>query len=717
MLYAQCFRMDAWCDGFLDCTHGDDEIGCGDSKDFYINRVIKKFKYLYAKSRELKYNSPEVVSLLDNSDVKFKSETYAIRRPLSPPAVVEFTAQGSHKTTRFTRDKKCPQTHFQCPGGYCLPVFVLCNDINDCPGWEDEVGCDTYTCPGLYRCRGSRVCLHEQHLCDQVFQCPRHDDEVLCNTSCPQQCVCSGLSYFCSRVFHAGRFSNVRYIDARGTGMSLDDFVGNHLLIHLSLAQCLLSQVQDVYLPNLHSLDLSDNKLDVIDAGRFQSLVNLRVLFLSNNPLRSQLFTNLPTDTSLPPLQTLDLSGAALGEVDLNLFHLFMTLEVINLSFCGLDTFTGSGFPSKIRSVDIRKNPLTSFPPGFLRDAASLQKVWTDSYRVCCPQVLPEGFSLIHCQSPSDAVSSCHSLLKLAVYRVSSVVHACLAVLGSVVNFVIHVVRKKGFTRQSHGVFFVHLCLSQAVMGMYQVIIVAADLAYRGHYVWQDVRWKESAACHLAGLLYLLSTQTSMFLVCLLMLDPLLQLFFPSSQRHFTVRSARAVCVMTWLCSLSVCCSLLVTSRQGQTALCLPLLLAERQGAGHGVVFGVTVVNWVLLAWQAVSQGALFHVIQTQPLAFVTAVSACGHMDTARRYSGVARLHLLCWLPLGVVVVLTSRGMTLPGQLETILTLVMLPISPSFCSAVYYISVLRQTQRHTQRQRLLQRAEWKNVAVAAEEPR
>ncbi|KAL8601648.1 hypothetical protein ACOMHN_003914 [Nucella lapillus] len=53
------------------------------------------------------------------------------------------------------------QTHFQCHNnGYCLPVFVRCNVVKDCPEFEDENDCDSYTCPGFYRCRGSKVCVH-----------------------------------------------------------------------------------------------------------------------------------------------------------------------------------------------------------------------------------------------------------------------------------------------------------------------------------------------------------------------------------------------------------------------------------------------------------------------------------------------------------------------------------------------------------------------------
>ena len=678
--------MDVWCDGIIDCTHGDDEDGCANSDDVSLRSLAR-----------------------ESGDGGVAAE-----RPFPPPAMVEFYADGTHGTTELASGAPCPPTHFQCPDGYCLPVFVLCNSINDCPGWEDETGCDTYTCPGLYRCRGSRVCLHWDHLCDQVFQCPQHDDEAFCDTTCPQQCACTGLSYFCFRDFQAGHFTKARYVDAGGTGMSMVGFADNPLLVHLSLARCELTQVQDVYLPNLHSLDLSDNQLHVIDVRYVRRLGNLRVLFLARNPLRSQVFTHLPTDTPLPPLQTLDLSGAAVPQLDLTVFHHFLELKALNLSFCGLDTVTASvvSFQSQISSLDVRGNPLSSFPHDFVRGAATLQRVWADSYRVCCPQVLPEDFSHVHCRSPSDAVSSCHSLLKRAVYRVSTLVQASLALLGNLANFVIHVCVKKGFPSQSHGVFFLHLCISQAVMGVYQAIIAAADLGYRGDYVWQDVTWRGSVACHLAGLLYLLSTHTSMVLTCFLTLDPLLQLFSPGSRRQFTATSAHAVCALTWLFCLSVFGALSATTQLGQTALCVAPMPTQTREAGYDSVLGVTaVVSWVLLAWQTANQGLLLRALQSRPLAFVTEVSACRHMDTARRCSGVAKLHLLCWLPLGVASLLASRGVRVPGEVTSVVTLVTLPVSASLCSAVYYVSVLRQTQRYRQRQRLLQRVGWRDAAV------
>ncbi|XP_025078664.1 uncharacterized protein LOC112554826 [Pomacea canaliculata] len=151
--YDQCVPMGEYCDGLEQCFNGADEDSCE------INSLYRK-----------------------DADI-------------SLPAIVNMTGKGSfnieiHPDSGFA----CPPTHFRCPGDdvFCLPVFLRCNDVYDCPGHEDEARCDDYTCPGLYRCRGSRTCLHVTYLCDGVPQC-RSVTTTLVRLPCPTGCTCYAL--------------------------------------------------------------------------------------------------------------------------------------------------------------------------------------------------------------------------------------------------------------------------------------------------------------------------------------------------------------------------------------------------------------------------------------------------------------------------------------------------------------------------------------------
>nr|KAG5704853.1 hypothetical protein BaRGS_001324 [Batillaria attramentaria] len=50
--------------------------------------------------------------------------------------------------------RECKETHFQCPGGYCIPTYLLNNGEKDCMGGEDEsIPTDNFTCPGFNEIR------------------------------------------------------------------------------------------------------------------------------------------------------------------------------------------------------------------------------------------------------------------------------------------------------------------------------------------------------------------------------------------------------------------------------------------------------------------------------------------------------------------------------------------------------------------------------------
>ena len=203
----QCISPDALCDGTSNCYDGTDEV-C-------------------RKGMHMELTTP-------------------------PPAIFHLDGKGWHYFRQMNGSDECPLTHFQCSQGHCLPIYLRCNGVDDCPNREDEASCENYTCSGFYRCRRSKVCLHADHVCDGVFQCPQYVDELLFEKpACPDECQCQGLAFVCTANFSASSYTDVRYLDASGSGMRPSNLTYNLFLIHLRLWDCRIDTQPTLELPNL----------------------------------------------------------------------------------------------------------------------------------------------------------------------------------------------------------------------------------------------------------------------------------------------------------------------------------------------------------------------------------------------------------------------------------------------------------------------------------
>nr|KAG5685356.1 hypothetical protein BaRGS_005428 [Batillaria attramentaria] len=85
------------------------------------------------------------------------------------------------------------------------------------------------------------------------------------------------------RTFDVGQHHDLRYLDASGTGMTPGHVTENLMLVHLSLARSDLTHLHNLTLPNLRSLDLSDNRLHVVGGEELSGVHNLQVLILSGH--------------------------------------------------------------------------------------------------------------------------------------------------------------------------------------------------------------------------------------------------------------------------------------------------------------------------------------------------------------------------------------------------------------------------------------------------
>ena len=629
----------------------------------------------------------------------------------APPAVVNFEVlKGFTITPLPGNSTACPDTHFLCPAdGYCLPVYLRCNGFIDCTGNADEVHCNSYTCPGFYRCRKGghlSVCVHVSHLCDGTFHCPLHDDELWCGLVCPQYCVCHGMAFTCSRAFQVVDHPNLRYLEAAGSGILLGDVLQNTMLVHLGVRSCGWVNLTVITLPNLLSLDLSDNVLSHISFIYFSNVYHLQRLVLAYNPLNRQ-FSDFNDRLQLTSLNFVNLSRTPLESLSFkNLSTMMPSLKVMDLSYSKLKAIYGRSSFMSLQVLDLRGCPVIHFSRDFMKSMNLLVRVYSENFKLCCPVVLPEYFRG-DCVAPSDEISSCEALLKSDIYRCALALFSLLALTGNLGSIAYRFVFTSETIKHGFSIFVMHLCVSDCLMGAYLAMIGVADRVYLGSYLWSDVLWKSSVTCSIAGFISLLSSEVSAFLICLITLDRFLALRFPFSQVRFRARSTNVACLIVWTLGLILAATPLlpVTSHwefYSQTGVCIPLPITRADFAGHGYSFGVMIVcNLVMFVLTALGQAFIYWSVRRNSICKEHQDKGKDHRDKviAIRLFSIAMSDFLCWFPIGLCGVLARIGVVIPGEVNVALAIFVLPLNSALNPFIYTLNLIQEKRRKAREDR------------------
>ena len=411
---------------------------------------------------------------------------------------------------------------------------------------------------------------------------------------------------------------------------------------------------------------------------------------------------------SLPSLTSLDLSAVKMPRLDTNSFSLFPNLHILNLSLCGVELMYGEGLQaaSALEVLDLAGCPMTQFPRNLLSGLDRLQSVRADNFKLCCPANLPAGFNPANCKAPFDEVSSCEALLRSDVYRFFLSTFSALALLGNLGCFLLRSVCFKS-GKSGFGVFVTHLSFSDFLMGVYLAIIGVADRLFQGTYLWEDIRWRESTACKVAGFLSLLSNEVSAFIICLITLDRFLVLRFPFKSLHFKNKSAHVTCGLVWVvvALLATVPLLPMTSHwsfYGQTGICIPLPITRNDYAGDDYAYGVMIVfNFILFLLIAAGQASIYASIRANRMSTSDSTKKSNDLRIARRLITVALSDFLCWFPIGLLGLLASQGIPIPGEVNVGMAIFVLPLNSALNPFLYTLNIILERRRRSHEEKLL----------------
>ncbi|XP_012935010.2 G-protein coupled receptor GRL101-like, partial [Aplysia californica] len=619
-----------------------------------------------------------------------------------PPGVVMPDGYGKVTILPLDEGDPCPPTHVQCPKGYCVPIYMLCNGHKDCPEGEDELAetCQSF-CKGRFKCHQTSMCLHDDHVCDGWFHCPLHDDERFCfaNDTCPLGCACSGEEMTCNSGSMISDLGRVRRLDISYITLQNDLLtIQNHYLISLFAHNSSIRQLGHLGMVNLYHLDLSDNYLRKLSLDTFEKTQGIRQLSLARNELTD---VDLQPITSLKNLEILDLSGNVQVRIKSYSFTGLSKLTTLHLDDMGIAVVEHNAFDGleKLGTLTMKGNSMSVFQKSVLLGLSQLSSLSSDNYKLCCPIMKPESLSKGTCQAPKDEISSCEDILRTSFLRVFLWLMASLTILGNSCVLVYRFCVDRKPSTLGFNTFITNLSASDLLMGMYLAIIGAADQVYRGRYLWEAETWKNSSYCSLAGFLCMVSSEVSAFTICMVTLDRYLALAFPLANVHLTPKRARLVQMVTWVVGVLFAGIPLLPSLShwrfySQNGICVPLPITRASFPGSNYAFAIFIMlNFVIFVSIAVGQILIFRSVRANSTKMKGATTANRrNQDTAiaQKLALVVITDFLCWFPIGVMGLLSKTSVPIPGEANVVATIFILPLNSALNPYLYTLSGVRQ---------------------------
>ena len=435
--------------------------------------------------------------------------------------------------------------------------------------------------------------------------------------------------------------------------------LGKHnlsLLRHLNLSYCDIAEIPKdffVSMVKLKVLDISYNKLRHLTSNVFVSQTVLERLDMVGNfvpiILESEAFSGLDS------LLHFQLSGLHIKKMSQRTFAtLNLTeLKIYDCLIDAIDEFSFGGL--SVERIYMNSSVIKDFSDTIFEGVKGLKLLMTDKHRFCClrPKTLDEE----NCFPGKDEFSSCDDLIRNEVLRPLVWLIGLFATFTNVSSILFRIIKQKAHLKRSYGVFVTNLAVSDCLIGIYLLIIAAADSYFRNIYILHDEFWRYSGWCKLAGILSTISNEASMLFVCLITLDRLLVIKYPLRQFRLSLRHACILSILVWTMALVIALlpvalySLFEDSFYSQSGVCLPLPITRARPRGYAYSVGVFIgFNSIAYTLIAVGQWSIYREIKLSSKSIAQNRSQTS-TDTkvARSLLMVAVTDLLCWLPVAVL--------------------------------------------------------------------
>ncbi|CAK8679040.1 unnamed protein product [Clavelina lepadiformis] len=131
---------------------------------------------------------------------------------------------------------------------------------------------------------------------------------------------------------------------------------------------------------------------------------------------------------------------------------------------------------------------------------------------------------------------------------------AVVIIVGNAHVFILSVkqLKKKGISREakSNHILILNLSVSDCLMGVYLFIILGKSVEYAGRYSEIDYEWRTSTICSIAGMISLISSETSCFVILILTTFRIYCVFWPFKAQTSSAKIWIVTVILAWVISI-----------------------------------------------------------------------------------------------------------------------------------------------------------------------
>ena len=506
-------------------------------------------------------------------------------------------------------------------------------------------------------------------------------------------------------------------------------------------------------LEELTELTLTKNKLNNIKPYLFQDLTRLLLLKLEENVIND---VYLDTFGGLDKLLVLKLSGNSIKHVQIlysrskNNFDESVPVDPVEK----IDPFLPN-----LRLLDMRNNDIEFIEFGVFEHLPSLELV--ELHNNPLTQIVTQSFvgmnikSMVFVDKPAtccflDNVQNCKPLNTKAPYltcarllphitiRTFMWIFGVLALTG---NLTVLMWRCVNHNRENivQVILIQNLALSDFLMGIYMIIIAAADVYYQEYFPTEAENWRTGAVCKLAGIISILSSEASVFFIMLISIDRFFAIRHHGGKRHLTQKLITIITLLCW--SLALLLSIIPPTAwnnklefydESEVCIGLPFVrsvvyynqtamvdfsdfpqitsdrigmyggeyLVSKSGSAPGMLFSIViflVINLICFLIVAASYIYIFIIYKKSVSRFTMLHKNNREMTLALRMALLVITDFLCWMPIIVIGILVQAAVIDISPIVYVYIVVfVLPINSAVNPFLYTVGIVLSNRRRTE---------------------